>query len=109
MIVSVNEHSVRDSGSLKAAIGLLRPGEKVVVGVIRDGHPLKVSAVLGEAPAAAAHTAPSEDQPGTAPLDPASSKAPSSRTVTRASAIEGARSIILEAQRGGCNHLILMR
>ena len=50
VIVSVNEHSVRDSGSLKAAIGLLRPGEKVVVGVIRDGHPLKVNAVLGEAP-----------------------------------------------------------
>ncbi len=60
VIVSVNEHSVRDSGSLKAAIGLLRPGEKVVVGVIRDGHPLKVNAVLGEAPAAAAHAAPSE-------------------------------------------------
>jgi serine protease Do/serine protease DegQ len=71
VIVSINEHKVRDSGSLKAAIGLLRPGEKVVVGVIRDGHPLKVNAVLGEAPAAAAHAAPSEVEPGSAPLDPA--------------------------------------
>src|SRR5262249_49507578 len=71
VIVSINEHSVRDSGSLKAAVGLLRPGEKVVVGVIRDGHPLKINAVLGEAPAAAARAAPSGDQPGNAPLDPA--------------------------------------
>jgi Do/DeqQ family serine protease len=71
VIVSINDHSVRDSGSLKAAIGLLRPGEKVAVGVIRDGHPLKINAVLGEAPAPAAHAAPSDEQPGSAPLDPA--------------------------------------
>jgi Do/DeqQ family serine protease len=71
VIVSINEHSVRDSGSLKAAIGLLRPGEKVVVGVIRDGHPLKINAVLGEAPAKVAQAAPSDEDRGTAPLDPA--------------------------------------
>jgi Do/DeqQ family serine protease len=150
VIVSVNEHSVRDSGSLKAAIGLLRPGEKVVVGVIRDGHPLKVSAVLGEAPAAAARAAPPEDKPDTAPLDPAFEGAelsdndaskPGGLLVARVEpgspaaerglrsgdviakvnrrsvhnlgdakrAIEGARSIILEVQRGGRNQLILMR
>ncbi len=149
VIVSINEHAVRDSGSLKAAIGLLRPGEKVVVGVVRDGHPLKINAVLGEAPAAAAHAAPSEEQPGNAPLDPAFEGAelsdndaklpgllvarvePDSPAANRGlhtgdvitkvnrvrvhnlgeakRVIEGARSIILEVQRGGRNQLILMR
>src|SRR4051812_1733093 len=150
VIVSINEHSVRDSGSLKAAIGLLRPGEKVAVSVIRDGHPLKVNAVLGEAPAAAAHAATSDDEPSTAPLDPAfegadlsdneSGKVPgllvtrvepntpaadrglhSGDVITKVNrvrvrnlgeakrVIDGARSIILEVQRGGRNQLILMR
>jgi serine protease Do/serine protease DegQ len=71
VIVSINDHTVRDSGSLKATVGLLRPGEKVVVGLIRDGRPVKVNAVLGEALVAAAHAAPSEDERGDAPLDPA--------------------------------------
>ena len=149
VIVSINEHSVRDSGSLKAAIGLLRPGEKVVVGVIRDGHPQKINAVLGEAPAKVAHAAPAEEQPGSAPLDPAfegaeladnDSKLPgllvvrvepgspaadrglhAGDVITKVNrvrvhnlgeakrVIEGARSIILEVQRGGRNQLILMR
>ena len=150
VIVSINEHSVRDSGSLKAAIGLLRPGEKVVVGVIRDGHPLKVNAVLGEAPATVAHATPLEEQPGAAPLDPVFEGAdladndsgkvagilvvrvePGSPAADRnlhagdvitkvnrvrvhnlaeaKRVIEGARSIILEVQRGGRNQLILMR
>ncbi len=150
VIVSINEHSVRDSGSLKATVGLLRPGEKVAVEVIRDGHPLKVNAVLGEAPAAAAHAAPSEEEPRRAPLDPAfegaeladneSGKLPgllvtrvepgspaaerglhSGDVITKVNrvrvhtlgeakrVIEGARSIILEVQRGGRNQLILMR
>jgi len=122
----------------------------VVVGVIRDGHPLKVNAVLGEAPATAAHAAPSEEQPGAAPLDPVFEGAdladndsgkvagilvvrvePGSPAADRnlhagdvitkvnrvrvhnlaeaKRVIEGARSIILEVQRGGRNQLILMR
>jgi len=150
VIVSINEHSVRDSGSLKASIGLLRPGEKVVVGVIRDGHPLKVNAVLGEAPAKVVHAAPPDENRGSAPLDPAfegaelsdneSGKVPgllvgrvepdspaadrglmSGDVITKVNkvrvhnlgeakkAIESARSILLEVQRGGRNQLILMR
>jgi Do/DeqQ family serine protease len=150
VIVSVNEHTVRDSGSLKAAIGLLRPGEKVAVGVMRDGHPVKVNATLGEAPAKVTRVAPTDENRGSAPLDPAfegaeladneSGKMPgllvarvepdspaadrglmSGDVITKVNrlrvhnlgeakkAIEGARSIILEVQRGGRNQLILMR
>ena len=150
VIVSINEHNVRDSGSLKATIGLLRPGEHVVVALIRDGHPLKVNAVLGEAPATVAHAAPSDEEHGSAPLDPAfegaelsdndSSKVPgllvtrvepgspaddrglhSGDVITKVNrmrvhnlaeakrVVEGARSIILEVQRGSRNQLILMR
>ena len=72
VIISINEHSVRDSGSLKAAIGLLRPGEKVVrrgafATAIRS-RSTRCSARRRPRPP---HAAPSEDQPGTAPLDPA--------------------------------------
>src|SRR5262249_46347542 len=150
VIVSINEHTVRDSGSLKAAIGLLRPGEKVAVGVIRDGHPVKVNAVLGEAPAKVARAAPSDEDRGAAPLDPAFEGAEltdsdsgkvagllvahvepgspaedrglkSGDVITKVNrvrvhslgeakrVIDGARSIILEVQRGGRNQLILMR
>ena len=61
VIVSINGHPLRDSGSLKNAIGLLPPGENVVVGLIRDGREQTVTAVLGElAPAAAAAATPEE-------------------------------------------------
>jgi Do/DeqQ family serine protease len=63
VIVSINGHPLRDSGSLKNAIGLLPPGEKVVVGLIRDGREQTVTAVLGElAPAAAAAATPQEPE-----------------------------------------------
>jgi S1-C subfamily serine protease len=53
VIVSINGTRLRDSGSLKNAIGLLPPGESVTVGLIRDGREQTVTAVLGElAPAA---------------------------------------------------------
>jgi Do/DeqQ family serine protease len=50
VIVSVDEHNVRGPGSLRNAIGLLRPGTQVQVGVIRDGRERTIAAVLGEAP-----------------------------------------------------------
>jgi serine protease Do/serine protease DegQ len=46
VIVSVNGEQVRDSGSLRSAIGLLRPGVAVEIGLIRDGRPRTVTAVL---------------------------------------------------------------
>jgi serine protease DegQ len=48
VIVSVNGKPLRDSGSLKNAIGLLPPGAEVTVGLIRDGREQTVKAVLGE-------------------------------------------------------------
>ena len=37
VIVSINGTRLRDSGSLRNAIGLLPPGEKITVGLLRDG------------------------------------------------------------------------
>ena len=151
VIVSLNEHRVRDSGSLRATVGLLRPGEHVIVGVIRDGREMKINAVLGEAPvASAARASEPEEEQASPPLDPAfegaeltdngSGKVPgilvanvdpgspaadrglrSGDVITKVNrvrvhnlgeakrVVEGARSIILEVQRGSRNQLILMR
>jgi serine protease DegQ len=48
VIVSINGARLRDSGSLRNAIGLLPPGEEVTVGLIRGGREQTVKAVLGE-------------------------------------------------------------
>jgi serine protease Do/serine protease DegQ len=57
VIISINGMRLRDSGSLKNAIGLLPPGESVTVGFIRDGREQTATAVLGELPATAAAVA----------------------------------------------------
>jgi Do/DeqQ family serine protease len=62
VIVSINGNRLRDSGSLKNAIGLLPPGESVMVGLIREGREQTVTAVLGELePTAVVAELPSED------------------------------------------------
>jgi Do/DeqQ family serine protease len=48
VIVSINGIRLRTSGSLKSTIGLLPPGERVTVGLIRDGREHTLTAVLGE-------------------------------------------------------------
>jgi Do/DeqQ family serine protease len=53
VIVSVDDQIVEDAGSLRNAIGLLRPGDTVEVGLIRDGREQTIMAVLGEANAPA--------------------------------------------------------
>jgi Do/DeqQ family serine protease len=74
VIVSVNGTHIRDSGSLKAMVGLLHPGEQVRVGLVRDGREQTVTAVLGELSAAAAAAAAAAEEPdqrgGFAELDP---------------------------------------
>jgi Do/DeqQ family serine protease len=69
VIVSINGTRVRDSGSLKALIGLLRPGEQVRVGFIRDGREQTVIAELGELPVAPVIEEPEPEL--TSQLDPA--------------------------------------
>jgi Do/DeqQ family serine protease len=72
VIVNVNGTHVRDSGSLKATIGLLRPGEQVRVGFIREGRQQTVTATLGELSTAtvAAAEEPEESSGGFAELAP---------------------------------------
>jgi Do/DeqQ family serine protease len=65
VIVSINGSPLRDSGSLKNAIGLLPPGERVAVGVIRDGREQTLTAVLGEATPPAAVSATPAEEPDT--------------------------------------------
>jgi Do/DeqQ family serine protease len=67
VIISVNGQRVRDSGSLRNMIGLMRPGEEVRVGLIRDGKEMTVVAKLGELTSSAAAAA--EPEPP-AELDP---------------------------------------
>jgi serine protease Do/serine protease DegQ len=71
VIVSINNHHVRNSGSLKAAIGLLRPGETVHVDLIRDGRPMTLTAQLGELTAAAAAAERAAPEEAQGQLDPA--------------------------------------
>ncbi len=53
VILSVDGKPVRDAGSLRAAIGLRRPGERVSLGILRDGREQTIEATLGEAQEAA--------------------------------------------------------
>jgi Do/DeqQ family serine protease len=48
VITSINGRDVANAGELRNAIGLLRIGEKVELGLIRDGKPRRVTAVIGE-------------------------------------------------------------
>src|SRR5687767_12206134 len=48
VITSINGREVANASELRNAIGLLRIGEKVELGLIRDGKPRRVSAVIGE-------------------------------------------------------------
>jgi S1-C subfamily serine protease len=70
VIVSINGTRLRDSGSLRNSISLLPPGEKITVGLLRDGKEQTVTAVLGElAPTAAVSAAPREEEEEEADLD----------------------------------------
>ncbi|HET7925641.1 MAG TPA: Do family serine endopeptidase [Rhodanobacteraceae bacterium] len=70
VIISINGTRLRDSGSLRNSIGLLPPGEKVTVGLLRDGREQTVIAVLGElAPTTVVSAAPREEEKEEADLD----------------------------------------
>jgi len=48
VIISVDSQAIEDAAALRNAIGLLRPGDKVSVGIIRDGAEETITAVLDE-------------------------------------------------------------
>jgi S1-C subfamily serine protease len=47
VITSVNGHNVKSGPELRNSIGLLRVGDKVEIGLLRDGKPRKVAANIG--------------------------------------------------------------
>ena len=48
IITSINGVTMKDAGELRNTIGMLRIGDKVEVGLLRDGKPRKVTALIAE-------------------------------------------------------------
>jgi serine protease Do/serine protease DegQ len=48
VITSVNGQAVKSNSELRNAIGLLRVGDRVEVGLVRDGKPVRVTAVIAD-------------------------------------------------------------
>jgi Do/DeqQ family serine protease len=48
IITSINGATMRDAGELRNTIGMLRVGDKVEIGLLRDGKPRKVTALIAE-------------------------------------------------------------
>jgi Do/DeqQ family serine protease len=48
IITSINGAVMRDAGELRNTIGMLRVGDKVEIGLLRDGKPRKVTALIAE-------------------------------------------------------------
>jgi len=48
IITSINGSAMRGAGELRNAIGMLRVGDQVDIGLLRDGNPLKVTATVAE-------------------------------------------------------------
>ena len=48
VITSVNGAPVKSNGELRNAIGLMRVGDKVEIGLLREGKPLRVTAVIAD-------------------------------------------------------------
>jgi Do/DeqQ family serine protease len=59
VITSVNGQQVKSNSELRNSIGLLRVGDKVEIGLLRDGKPLKVSAIITDT-AVTTQTTPAE-------------------------------------------------
>ena len=70
VIVSVDGESMDGSGALRNTIGLLRPGDTVTVGYLRDGSLLTASATLGERPSTGQAQALSEIAPELSEIAP---------------------------------------
>ncbi|HEU4616834.1 MAG TPA: DegQ family serine endoprotease [Gammaproteobacteria bacterium] len=90
VILSVDGQAVRDSASLRTAIGLKRPGSHVKVGIVREGRERTLEAELGEAEAAETAALPvPKPESSDGGLDPAfegAELAPADRTKPNSSA-----------------------
>ncbi len=64
VIVTVDAEPIEGAESLRNAIGLLRPGDSVEVGIIREGSAQTVTAILGEA------NPPADEQQQLSSVDP---------------------------------------
>ena len=64
VIVTVDAEPIEGAESLRNAIGLLRPGDSVDVGIIREGSAQTVTAILGEA------NPPADEQQQLSSVDP---------------------------------------
>jgi Do/DeqQ family serine protease len=59
VITSVNGQAVKSNSELRNSIGLMRVGDKVEIGLLRDGKPLKVTAIISDT-SSTAQAAPAE-------------------------------------------------
>src|SRR3981081_1528951 len=57
VITSVNGQPVKSNGELRNAIGLMRVGDKVEIGLLREGKPLRVTAIIADTSTAQASAA----------------------------------------------------
>jgi Do/DeqQ family serine protease len=57
VITSVNGLPVKSNSELRNTIGLMRVGDKVEIGLLRDGKPLRVTAIIADTSTAQAGTA----------------------------------------------------
>jgi len=48
IITSINSNVMKSASELRNSIGMLRVGDKVEIGLLRDGKPLKVTALIAE-------------------------------------------------------------
>src|SRR5579862_8800281 len=53
VITSVNGQPVKSNSELRNSIGLMRVGDKVEIGLLRDGKPLRVTAIIADTTATA--------------------------------------------------------
>jgi serine protease Do/serine protease DegQ len=60
VITSVNGQPVKSNSELRNSIGLMRVGDKVEIGLLRDGKPIKVTAIIADTTAATTQSGPAE-------------------------------------------------
>jgi len=75
VITSVNGRPVATSADLPPMIGMLPPGSKVKLGVIRDGRTRELAVTLGELPSDAQRASTGQDDEDAGPADTSSSVA----------------------------------